>query len=100
MFAEIIIDIAHANVDKRFTYRVPEELNIEEGQHVLVPFGHGNTPKEGFVLSLKETLDSEFPAKDILRVLEPYPVLTGEQITSPAGCVKVTTACWWKPSGS
>ena len=56
MFAEIIIDIAHASVDRLFTYRVPEELSILPGQHVLVPFGHGNAQKEGFVLSLTETL--------------------------------------------
>ena len=72
MFAEIIIDIAHANVDRLFTYRVPEELSILPGQHVLVPFGHGNAQKEGFVLSLTETLEADYPLKDVLRAIEPH----------------------------
>ena len=80
MFAEVIIDIAHANVDRLFTYRVPEHLNISAGQHVLVPFGSGNALKEGFVLSVKSDFDTDFPVKDIIRVMEPYPVLTEEQI--------------------
>ena len=58
MFAEVIIDIAHANVDRLFTYRVPEHLNISAGQHVLVPFGSGNALKEGFVLSVKSDFDT------------------------------------------
>ena len=61
MFAEVIIDIAHANVDRLFTYRVPEHLNISAGQHVLVPFGSGNALKEGFVLSVKSDFDTDFP---------------------------------------
>ena len=81
LFAEIIIDIAHANVDRLFTYRVPEELSILPGQHVLVPFGHGNAQKEGFVLSLTETLEADYPLKDVLRAIEPYPVLLPEQIS-------------------
>ena len=80
MFAEIIIDIAHANVDRLFTYRVPEHLNISAGQHVLVPFGSGNTLKEGFVLAVKDAFETEYAVKDVVRVLEPYPVLTKEQL--------------------
>ncbi len=80
MFAEVIIDIAHANVDRLFTYRIPEGMDVSVGSHVTVPFGHGNRPKEGFVLSVCESYASEFPVKDILRVLEPYTVLLPEQI--------------------
>ena len=55
MFAEVIVDIAHTAVDRRFTYRVPEELPVSVGHHVLVPFGQGDHQKEGFVVALKET---------------------------------------------
>ena len=79
MFAEIVVDIAHSAVDRRFTYRVPEGLNVSVGHHVLVPFGLGDHAKEGFVVKLKETAD--YPdVKDILRIIEPYPVLLEEQI--------------------
>ena len=79
MFAEVIVDIAHTAVDKRFTYRIPEALPVAAGHHVLVPFGQGDHAKEGFVVALKETAD--YPeVKDILRIMEPYPVLLPEQI--------------------
>ena len=42
MYAEVIVDIAHTAVDKRFTYRIPEALPVSVGHHVLVPFGAGD----------------------------------------------------------
>lgn len=79
MFAEVIVDIAHTAVDRRFTYRIPEGLKVSVGHHVLVPFGQGNHPKEGFVVACKET--SDYPdLKDIVRIIEPYPILLPEQI--------------------
>ena len=79
MYAEVIVDIAHTAVDRRFTYRIPEDIPVSVGHHVLVPFGQGNHTKEGFVVALKET--SEYPEiKDIVKILERYPVLLPEQI--------------------
>ena len=79
MYAEVIVDIAHTAVDRRFTYRIPEELPVSVGHHVLVPFGQGGHTKEGFVVALKETAD--YPEiKDIRRIVERYPVLLPEQI--------------------
>lgn len=79
MFAEVIVDIAHSAVDRRFTYRIPETLPVAVGHHVLVPFGQGNHVKEGFVVACKET--AEYPdIKEIARIIEPYPILLPEQI--------------------
>lgn len=80
MYAQIIVDIAHAEIDRLFTYRVPEDLPIEVGHHVLVPFGHGNAQKEGFVLSVSDTTDATVTLKQIHRIIEPYPILLKEQI--------------------
>ncbi len=80
MFCEVIIDIAHANVDRLFTYHVPEDMHVEPGQHVLVPFGGGNAPKEGFVISVLETYSGAYAAKDVHRVIEPYTVLLPDQL--------------------
>ncbi|MDL2235477.1 primosomal protein N' [Christensenellaceae bacterium OttesenSCG-928-L17] len=81
MFAQIIIDIAHAKVDRLFTYRVPEGMQVETGQHVLVPFGRGNKPTEGFVLQTMPAVEETgYAIKPILRVLEPYAVLVDEQL--------------------
>ena len=79
MYAEVVVDIAHSAVDRRFTYRIPEGLNVSVGHHVLVPFGLGDHTKEGFVVALKEQTD--YPeVKDIAKIIEPYPVLLPEQI--------------------
>ena len=80
LFAQILIDIAHTEIDRLFTYRIPEGLRIEPGMHVLVPFGRGNAQKEGFVLGVSQTSDGAGPYKEILRALEPYPILLPDQI--------------------
>ncbi|MDO4543988.1 MAG: primosomal protein N' [Clostridia bacterium] len=79
MFAQVIIDIAHSAVDRVFTYRIPDAMNISLGCHVLVPFGRGNTPKEGFVLSVSDGTEVA-NCKDIIRAIEPYPVLLPSQL--------------------
>ena len=57
MFAQVIVDIANSGVDRLFTYRA--EDNIILGQRVLVPFGSGNKPIEGYVLGISESYGEE-----------------------------------------
>ncbi|MBQ2985363.1 MAG: primosomal protein N' [Clostridia bacterium] len=78
LFAQVIVDIAHSSVDRLFTYRA--EDNIAVGQRVLVPFGAGNKSVEGFVLGISESYDGNIALKSIIRPMEPYTVLTREQI--------------------
>ena len=80
LYAQVLIDIAHTEVDRLFTYLVPEGLEIAPGMHVLVPFGRTNAQKEGFVLALSQAADGAGPFKELLRALEPYPLLLPEQI--------------------
>ncbi len=85
---EVIVDIAHANVDRLYSYLVPEGMQVSAGSHVLVPFGTGNRQREGFVIRATEASGGangaeaeQSPArKPLLRVIEPYPILTQEQI--------------------
>ena len=46
MIAAVIVDIAHANVDRIFEYALPQGLPVSPGQRVLVPFGKGDRPTE------------------------------------------------------
>ena len=78
MFAQVIVDIAHSNVDRLFTYRADE--NIAVGQRVLVPFGAGNKSIEGFVLGVSDSYDGTVALKSVIRTMEPYTVFTSEQI--------------------
>lgn len=80
-YADVIIDIAHANVDRIFQYRIPEDMRIEEGQRVIVPFGRGNACKEGYVTRLSDIPGvEESRIKPILRKAEGYTALIPEQI--------------------
>ena len=66
-YAEVIVDLSAGAVDRRFTYLVPEGMDVRPGQMVVVPFGPRTL--EGFVTGLRDTCDLE-PGKlrPILRV--------------------------------
>lgn len=54
MYADIIVDITHEQLDKAFQYRVPPELEavVEEGMLVNIPFGNGNRMITGYIIEL------------------------------------------------
>ena len=64
LYAEVIIDIAHASVDRPFHYRVPDALKdtLKPGDLVRVPFGSGNRLRHGYVIGLTGETDYD-PAK-------------------------------------
>ena len=72
-FANIIIDISHEKVDRPFQYRIPERLisRVEVGSCVSVPFGRGNTRRQGYVIGITDVpeFDPE-KTKEILDVEE------------------------------
>ena len=76
MYAEVIVDIAHSDVDKIFDYECGE--GIEAGMRVAVPFGKGATT--GFVMRVKG--ESEVPRERLRKILraEDTPALTAESL--------------------
>lgn len=70
-FCEVVVDIVHENVDRRFTYRVPDGMLLTPGMRVLVPFGPRKV--EGYVISLVDRCDIR--CRDVIRPLEDYPAL-------------------------
>ncbi len=78
MFADVIVDITNAEVDKIFEYSF-DDLGVSLGSRVEVPFG--NKIIEGIVIRVKA--NSEFSPnkiKPILRVLEDTSALTKEAV--------------------
>jgi len=55
LFADVIINITHENVDRPFTYAVPEDLKdkVMTGYPVMVPFGSGNVRRQGYVIAVR-----------------------------------------------
>ena len=83
MYAQVIVDIASESVDRVFTYRVPEGMNIVRGMRVSVPFGPRSA--EGYVLGLSDTAQlDESRIKAIRQPLEDYPALLPPRRTTGA----------------
>lgn len=77
MYAQIIVDITATEVDKLFTYRVPDGMSLTPGLRVTVPFG----PRTiyGMVISTSETTTvEESKLKDVLSVVDDMPVVLPE----------------------
>ncbi|HAU88051.1 MAG TPA: primosomal protein N' [Lachnospiraceae bacterium] len=56
MYADIIVDISHENLDKTYQYAIPDSLaeQVKVGALVKVPFGRGNRFIKGYVVGLSE----------------------------------------------
>lgn len=77
-FAQIILPL---NLKGTFTYKVPNELmdKIAIGMRVLVSFG-GKKIYTGIVAKLHNQEPKQFVPKDIINVLDDFPILPKEQI--------------------
>lgn len=82
-YAQVIIDLNHAQLDRIFEYSIPEELQeqIVIGQRVAVPFGHRRQMIEGFVVEISNiAVFDPLKIKPIQKVLDSYPVFLPDQI--------------------
>ena len=74
MIAKIAVSAATYAIDKPYSYHVPEDMALEPGSRVTVPFGRGNRRCEGVVLTLEAGEDRSLKAVE--RCLDETPVLT------------------------
>ena len=74
-FCQVIVDIAHEDVDRVFTYRVPEGMKLCPGMRVHVPFGRVRRV-EGVVVVMADACDlPPGRVRDVTDVLEDYPAV-------------------------
>ena len=74
MIAKIAVSAATFAIDKPYSYHVPEDLALQPGMRVTVPFGRGNRRSEGVVLTIEDGEDRSLKAVE--RSLDEEPVLT------------------------
>ena len=74
MIAKIAVSAATFAIDKPYSYHVPEEMELEPGMRVTVPFGRGNRRSEGVVLTIEDGEDRSLKAVE--RSLDEEPVLS------------------------
>ena len=88
MYAKVLIDIKHEDVNRFFDYVVPPSLahEIERGMRVLVPFG--NQERMGYVIELVD--ESIQASKEIIALLDVIPSITDEMFTLIDHIIKQT----------
>lgn len=79
MIAEVIVDVLTSSLDKIFDYIVPDNLNVQVGYRVLLPFGNRNI--EGYVIKLKQTSSvDQDKLKPIVKLLDDSPLILPELV--------------------
>lgn len=79
MFARVIIDQDSRALDKVFEYIIPDELKIEEGDRVYLPFG--NRTLQGFVIKVTDKCEyDKSKLKKIISKIDEYRAIKPEMI--------------------
>ena len=78
MIAKIAVSAANFAIDKPYSYRIPEEMALQPGQRVQLPFGRGNRRCEGIVLAVEP--GEEAGLKPVELCLDEEPILTDRQL--------------------
>jgi len=78
MIAKIAVSAANFAIDKPYSYRIPEGMDVYPGQRVQLPFGRANKRTEGIVLAVEDA-DAD-KLKTIELCLDPEPILTDRQL--------------------
>ena len=73
MIAKIAVAAATFAIDKPYSYRIAYGQNLLPGMRVMIPFGRGNKPTEGIVLSIES--GNEEKLKTVGRCLDEQPLL-------------------------
>jgi primosomal protein N' (replication factor Y) len=82
---QVVLRDAAPQYDNRYTYRVPRSFQdkICVGQRVVVAFGNADRTVEAIVWALltpEEEAEQLFKIKNLIEILDPYPVLTDDQM--------------------
>ena len=79
MFASVLVELKIKKIDQTFTYIIPDKLKnqVEIGKRVTVPFG--GQKLEGFVIDINNN-KSDYKLKEIIEVIDEYPVLNEEML--------------------
>ena len=97
MIGKIAVSAAVFAIDKPYSYRVPEGMELLPGHRVQLPFGRANKMSEGIVLSVEA--GDETGLKEVARVLDDAPMLTRRQLQLAAFCGSGISAPILTPPG-
>ena len=80
MYAKVLVEIGVKNVDKTFTYIIPDKYKdkIKVGCRVKVEFGHQLL--EGFAIEITNKKEDNYDLKEIKELVDTEPILTEEML--------------------
>lgn len=80
MYADVLVELKAKQIDKTFTYLIPNNFKdkVNIGIRVIVPFGKQKL--EGFVLNVTDKKEIDYEVKEIIDVVDEEPVLNGEML--------------------
>ncbi len=82
MIAKIAVSGLNFAIDKPYSYRIPEMMQLAPGQRVQVPFGRSNKRTEGIVLTVEEGSVEKLKAVEL--TLDETPIITPYQLKMAA----------------
>ena len=89
--AEVVIANNSRELNKKFSYIVPDEMDVMAGARVVVPFGRGNKTVEGIVTGFTDK--SNFTKlKNITKVIDEKPLCT-PKLLELAEYIQKTSIC-------
>ncbi len=89
--AEVVIANNSRELNKKFSYLVPDDMNVLPGARVVVPFGRGNKTIDGIVTGFVDK--SNFTKlKEITRVIDEKPLCT-PKLLELAEYIQRTSIC-------
>ena len=82
LYADVIVNSDALDIDRPFTYEIPEEIidDTKVGQWVKVPFGIKSKSMDGFILKIEEKDVSSMRIKKIKSIELKDPILTKDDI--------------------
>ena len=89
--AEVVIANNSRELNKKFSYLVPDDINVLPGARVVVPFGRGNKTVEGIVTGFTDKSDFT-KLKEIARVIDEKPLCT-PKLLELAEYIQKTSVC-------
>ncbi len=89
--AEVVIANNSRELNKKFSYLVPDEMQVSQGARVVVPFGRGNKTVEGIVTGFTDK-SSFTKLKEIKKVIDDEPLCT-PKLLELAEYIRKTSIC-------
>ena len=95
LIAKVVIDKATYRFDKPFDYIVPKDLvsDLKVGARVTVPFGKGNTKRQGLVIEITKSEEYEPTGYKRIATLIDNPPLINDEMLRVIKWLKANTFC-------